>query len=76
MGADLKMKDIKDLIEDFETSTRNSSEKTIILDRVKKEFDATMNMERENTKNEGRVIKLYEEKKKKINPNWEPKRYK
>ncbi len=74
MEADLKMKDIKDLIEDFEGATKNSHEKTIILNRVKKEFDVTMNIGHENTENEWKAIKLYEEKKRKINPNWEPKR--
>jgi hypothetical protein len=52
MEADLKMKDIKDLIEDFEGATKNSHEKTIILNRVKKEFDVTMNIGHENTENE------------------------
>jgi hypothetical protein len=33
-----------------------------------------MNIGHENTENEWKAIKLYEEKKRKINPNWEPKR--
>lgn len=75
MEQSVNMKELRDLIDDFEWYTRNSHYKTILLDRIKREFDATMEIEHEITENEWKAIKLYEKKKKEVDPKRKPKRY-
>jgi len=68
-----RLLEARDEFSKFENEVEDTPETAIIIDRFKKEYDTTWILGMINADNEGKIMKLYEEKKKKVNPDWKRK---